>query len=67
MSQPAASDRQYPVHRAFVVQLGWESDVAHGQFAGRVEHVVSGEVTHFQSPEELLVFITLVIAQGGER
>jgi len=30
--------------------------VAQGRLAGRVEHVVSGQATHFASPEELLAF-----------
>ena len=51
-----------PTNRAFVVQfraqpcgapLGWE---------GRVEHVVSGQATHFHSLEELLAFIRRVLA-----
>ena len=29
---------------------------------GRVEHVVSGQMTHFHSVEELLVFIVRVLA-----
>jgi len=33
--------------------LGWE---------GRVEHVVSGQVTHFQSLEELWAFMRRVLA-----
>jgi hypothetical protein len=64
MSQAAASHRQYPAHRAFVVQLGGGSDVGRGQFSGRVEHVVSGEVAHFEAPEDLLAFIGRVLAQS---
>jgi hypothetical protein len=30
----------------------------------RVEHVVSGQATHFSSRQELLGFITQVLAQG---
>ena len=33
-----------------------------GRFAGRVEHVVSGQATHFQSLEELLAFIGRVLS-----
>jgi hypothetical protein len=52
-----------PTNRAFVVQfraqprgapLGWE---------GRVEHVVSGQVTHFDSLEELLAFMRRVLTE----
>ena len=65
MSQPTPTDRHFPAHRAFVIQLGWESDVAGGEFAGRVEHVVSGEATHFQAFDELLAFIGRVLAHSG--
>jgi hypothetical protein len=38
---------------AFVVQFRAGTDVAAGQCDGRLEHVASGRVTHFQSLEEL--------------
>jgi hypothetical protein len=47
-----------PARRAFVVQLHAEAQVEHGHFKGRVEHLVSGEATHFDSLEELVAFIT---------
>ena len=49
-------------HRAFVVQFRAETDVGQGHCTGRVEHVVSGQATHFQSLEELLVFMGRVLA-----
>mgnify|MGYP003394877074 FL=1 len=49
------------VHWAFVVHLRANSDVTHGQVAGRVEHVVSGQSTHFDSLEELLAFMARVL------
>ena len=49
-------------HRAFVVQFRAETDVARGRVAGRVEHVVSGQATHFHSLEELLAFMARVLA-----
>ncbi len=48
--------------RAFVVQFRTETDVAGGSVTGRVEHVVSGQATHFASVEELLAFIEHVLA-----
>src|SRR5215470_11688289 len=48
-------------YRAFVVQFRTETDVARGQVRGRVEHVVSGQATHFASLEELLTFIGQVL------
>jgi hypothetical protein len=47
---------------AFVVQFRTETDVERGSCTGRVEHVVSGQATHFQSQEELLAFMARVLA-----
>lgn len=52
-------------HRAFVVQFRAETQVETGRFVGRVEHVVSGQATHFTSLEELLAFIGRVLATAG--
>lgn len=49
-------------YRAFVVQFREETKVARGRYAGRVEHVVSGQSVHFASLEELLAFIARVLA-----
>lgn len=51
--------------RAFVIQFRPEADVAQGQWAGRVEHVGSGQATHFSSLEELLSFVTRLLAQSS--
>jgi hypothetical protein len=51
-----------PSNRAFVVQLRWDADVAHGDVRGRVEHLNSMQATHFESVEELLAFIVRVVA-----
>jgi hypothetical protein len=45
-----------------VVQLRWDAAVEHGDFRGRVEHLVSFQATHFESVEELTAFITRVVA-----
>jgi hypothetical protein len=50
------------VRRAFVVHFRTSSNVTHGPIAGRVEHVVSGQSTHFDSLEELLAFMARVLA-----
>lgn len=47
--------------RAFVVQFRCGSGVE--RFAGRVEHMPSARATHFGSAEELLAFITRVMAE----
>ncbi len=63
MEPQTASDRQYPAQWAFVVQFGRRSDVTRGQLTGRVEHVVSGEASHFQAAEELLAFFGRLLTQ----
>lgn len=50
-------------HRAFVVQFRPETTVEQGRFAGRVEHVVSGQAAHFFSLEELLTFMARVLTR----
>jgi len=51
-----------PTNRAFVVQLRAQPPGAPLAWDGRVEHVVSGQATHFHSLEELLAFISRVLA-----
>ena len=55
-SQPAL-----PTNRAFLVQFRAEPRSPPRCWAGRVEHVVSGQATHFHSLEELLAFISRVL------
>ena len=55
-TQPA-----YPTQRAFVVQIHAETDVAQSKVRGRVEHIVSGQVTYFQTVEELVQFMVHVL------
>jgi hypothetical protein len=50
-----------PPEWAFVVQLS-DQDVAHGHFEGRVEHVVSGQGTRFQSLDALVAFLSHILA-----
>jgi len=51
-----------PTNRAFVVQFRAQPPGALLAWDVRVEHVVSGEMTHFHSLEELLAFIRRVLA-----
>ena len=51
-----------PTNRAFVVQLRAQPPGAPLAWEGRVEHVVSGQATHYHSLEELLAFISRVLA-----
>jgi hypothetical protein len=62
MTPDPATNRPLPVQRAFVVQLHAAAAVAQGQLAGRVEHVLSGQATHFHTLEELLAFMARVFA-----
>ena len=65
MTQPLQDESPLSPHRAFVVRFRSETDVARGRCVGRVEHVVSGQATHFQSLEELLAFLTRVLLTVG--
>ena len=51
-----------PTNRAFVVQFRAQLPSAPFVWDGRVEHVVSGQMTHFHSLDELLAFIRRVLA-----
>jgi hypothetical protein len=51
-----------PTNHAFLVQLRAQSPEAPMAWAGRVEHVVSGQVTHFHDVGELLTFMQRVLA-----
>jgi hypothetical protein len=50
-----------PSDRAFVVQLYADATVEADRFMGRVEHVASGQATHFHTVAELLVSITRML------
>jgi hypothetical protein len=57
----STSQPTYPTRRAFVVQIHREADVAQDDVRGRVEHIVSGQVAHFGTVEELVQFIVQVL------
>ncbi|HEY5866161.1 MAG TPA: hypothetical protein VI542_11570 [Candidatus Tectomicrobia bacterium] len=59
MSQPLLP---LPTNRAFVVQLRDQPPGAPLTWDGRAEHVVSGQMAHFHSLEELAAFISRVLA-----
>jgi hypothetical protein len=52
-----------PTNRAFVVQFRAQPSGAPAGWEGRVEHVVSGQATHFDSLEELLAFMRRVLTE----
>jgi hypothetical protein len=55
------------VTRAFVVQFRADTVVEQRHLTGRVEHVVSGQATDFQSLETLLAFMARVLRAERER
>jgi len=64
LSTPVTPEAEGPLSptRAFVVQFREEREAAREGFAGRVEHMVSGQATRFYSPEELLAFFAQVLS-----
>jgi hypothetical protein len=62
MPQQLIGKAPLSVHRAFVVHFRTSSNIACGPIEGRVEHVVSGQSTHFDSLEKLLAFMARVLA-----
>lgn len=50
-------------HGAFVVQFRAMTGQAPGYFAGRAEHMTSGQAVRFSSPEELVAFLARVLTQ----
>ncbi|MGH8071259.1 MAG: hypothetical protein ACRERE_39725 [Candidatus Entotheonellia bacterium] len=67
MTPSAETARPLPAQRAFVVQFSAQTNVELGQFAGRVEHVVSGYARHFQALDELLAsLVQMLVTLGAE-
>jgi len=58
---PSTNRPSLPTNRAFAVQLHAEAHVEHGEFRGRVEHLVSMQAKRFHSLEELAAFIVQVV------
>jgi hypothetical protein len=56
-----------PTNRAFVVQMRAQPPTAPLAWDGRVKHVVSGQMTHFHSLEELLAFMRRILAEVSEQ
>ena len=52
----------WPYTRAFVVQLGPETDIAAGRLVGRIEHVASTRSARFGSVDELLAAMNEMLA-----
>ena len=50
-------------NRVFVVQFRDPTEPGSARFAGRAEHIMSGENTGFETPEELVAFFGRVMNQ----
>jgi hypothetical protein len=61
MNKPPSDQSLLSPHRAFVIQLTENMDAEHGRWAGRAEHVTSGQATRFQSLDELLGFVSRIL------
>ena len=60
--KPNASPKNLP-DLAFVVQFRAPTEPGATRFAGRAEHVMSGQNTGFETPEELVEFFGRVMNQ----
>ena len=56
------NESPFAPNRAFVVQVHVDTDLERGDCVGRLEHVISGKVAHFQSREELLASMARILA-----
>ncbi len=65
MPEKSTTTSTYPSERAFVLQFHREADLGAGRFLGRIEHVASGRVGHFQSFEELVAFVAECLPPAG--
>ena len=63
MKSLAEEQSSLSAYRAFVIQFRTGTEIAAGHMAGRVEHVVSGQATHFSTLEELLAFMGRVLSE----
>ena len=52
-----------PAERAFVIQLRADADLARGIVRGRIEHVLTGTATQFESLAQLVGCMQDVVAQ----
>jgi hypothetical protein len=62
----ASPQPSLPSNRAFVVQFRAQLTDPALSWEGRVEHLNSGQVLRFHSPEELLAFFARVLTEGLE-
>jgi hypothetical protein len=61
MATPLQPRGPFPIQWTFVVQFAADTALGDAGLTGRVEHIVSGQATRFQSVEELLAFVTQIL------
>ena len=52
---------------AFIIQFRPETDFEAGRCAGRAEHAASYEAAHFDTLDELLIFLTRTLKEAQAR
>ena len=67
MEPHCTGERVLPRDRAFVVQLTAQAAGTPAGFQGRVEHVASGQATHFHTVAECLGFMARVLCERQAR
>jgi hypothetical protein len=63
----ATKEPSLPTNRAFVVQFRSQAKLTPPRYEGRVEHLVLGQATHFQSWKELQQFVKQVLTSVAEK
>jgi hypothetical protein len=64
MPRTTPSESPYPIQHAFVVQFDASTDLGPESLSGRVEHVVSGQTTHFHSLQVLFAFVVQMLEKS---
>lgn len=67
MEPNSAGEWVLPYDRAFVVQLAAQAAGTPEGFLGRVEHVASGQATHFHTVAECLAFMARLLHERRAR
>lgn len=62
------SNSKYPLtaNRAFVIQFSSDTQLNENRLNGRIEHIISGEVSHFSSFLELRQFLGRVLDRTSD-
>jgi len=63
MTKTGISEVPLPANRAFVLQFKPAADNGGYSYAGRIEHIASGQVERFYSTEELCAKLKVILDQ----